>query len=227
MYTTKRIGLIFLILLAITISVSAGGYSPVKQDISDGSGSVEISVLCHNNLFSKEMILTNNIAPTEGKSIFLDHTGKFNDRFIPGDYTVVLLDGNGGQPETKKFRIDGGYTSYVTFIGHAISNGGGQVEPENPCNDLVITTGDIHRVFLLSWFTIHVSNPNDSGWTKSDVVITDSSEHVVFDGPIYAVGGSTYSFMWPASNSHRTHNPLTVSVSGTVCKEHPESENLK
>lgn len=216
---TKSIGLIFLVLMMIAVSVSAGGYAPLLPDATDGTGSIVITVLCHNNIFSKEMILSNNLAPSDTKSIYLDHTGAFNDRLIPGDYTIKLLDGNGGQPETQKFRIDEGYTSYVTFIGHAASDVGKQPEPENPCKDLVITTGDIHRVFFLSWFRIDVTNPNDNGgWTKSDVVITDSMGHVVYDAPIYAPSGDSYSFLFPATNSHRTHNPLSVSVSGTVCK---------
>jgi len=247
MTITKSIGLIFIVLMMITVSVSAGGYAPVVQEGKDGSGVLQVTVRCHNNIFSKEMMLTNDLAPTEGKSIYLDHAGTFNDRLIPGDYTIKLLDGNGGQPETQKFRIDEGYTSYVTFIGHAASDVGKQPEPVNDCQDLVITTGDIHRVFFLSWFRIHVSNPNDV-WTKSDVVITDSMGHVVFDYPIYAppggIGGSgegsgirdgmgsqripgglveSYSFLWAAANSHNTHNPLTASVSGTVCRE-PQAE---
>jgi len=84
MTITKSIGLIFLVLMMITISVSAGGYAPLLPDANEGTGSVEITVLCHNNLFSKEMILTNDIDPSEGKSIYLDHTGTFTDRLIPG-----------------------------------------------------------------------------------------------------------------------------------------------
>jgi hypothetical protein len=225
MTITKSIGLIFLVLMMIAVPVSAGGYAPLLPDPNDESGSVVITVLCHNNLFSKEMILSNNLAPNETKSIYLDHTGAFNDRLIPGDYTVKLLNGNGGQPETQKFRIDEGYLSYVTFIGHAASDVGKQPEPENGCKDLVITAGDIHRVFFLSWFRIDVVNTNEGeGWTKTDVVITDSMGHVVFDNPIYSPNGESYSFYWYTTNSHRTHNPLEVSVSGTVCRQGPSEQ---
>jgi hypothetical protein len=218
MTITKSIGLIFLVLMMTTL-VSAGGYEPILPNPTDGTGSVEISVLCHNNIFSMEMVLTNDIAPGESIVIYLDHAGTYNDRFVPGDYTVKLLDGNGGQPETQKFRVDAGYLTRVTFIGHAISGFGKQIEPENPCKDLEITSGNIHRVFLLSWFRIDVTNPNnDGGWTKSDVVITDSMGHTVYGAPIYAPSGYSYHFLFPAANSHRTHNPLSVSVSGTMCK---------
>jgi hypothetical protein len=223
MTITKSIGLIFLVLMMITISVSAGGYEPILPDPTDGSGAVEITVLCHQNIFSNKMILTNNIAPGESKEIYLDHAGTFNDRFVPGDYTVKLLDGNGGQPETQKFRIDAGYLTRVSFIGHAVSNVGTQEEPENPCKDLVITAGNIHRVFFLSWFEIGVTNPNDNGgWAWSHVTITDSMGHTVFDTSIYAPDNDSYSFFFPAANSHRTHNPLSVSVSGTVCRPYPD-----
>jgi hypothetical protein len=220
-------------------------YLPVPVDPVTGTGVLEISVLCRHNLFSKAMTIErvddgNTIPFTSGKllekdqfnqfnktggttTIELRHDGTFSERYAPAIYAIKLLDGNGGQPEYSIVRVDAGHLSKVQFIGHAVSMVKKQPEPEpeDPCKDLVVTAGDIHRVGLLYWFQVDVTNPNDV-FTISDVVITDSEGHTVYDFPIFALSGDTYSFLMPTLRSHRDHNPLTVEITDTECYEKSE-----
>jgi hypothetical protein len=154
-------------------------------------------------------------------NIELRHDGTFSDRYAPAVYAIKLLDGNGGQPEYAVVKIESGFLSRVQFIGHAVSSVGTQVEPDNPCKDLVITTGDIfhtHGIFTLYWFRIDVTNPNDM-FTRSNVEIKDSLGHTLYDFPIFALTGDSYSFYMPTTRTHGNHgdNSLTVTVSGTQC----------
>ena len=214
-------------------------YVPIPTDPMSGTGILEISVLCHHNLFSKEMTMErvddgNAIPFTNGGriskeefaaltkvsgaplNIELRHDGTFSDRYAPAVYAIKLLDGNGGQPEYAIVKVEAGFLSKVQFIGHAVSNVKEKVEPDNPCKDLVITTGDIHRIGLLYWFRIDVTNPNDM-FTRSNVEIKDSQGHTLYGFPIFSLSGESYSFYMPTTRTHREHNPLTVTVSGTQC----------
>jgi hypothetical protein len=220
-------------------------YVPIPTDPISGTGILEISVLCHHNLFSKEMTMERvddgTVIPftsggritkeqftafkkVEGAALNIElrHDGTFSDRYAPGVYAIKLLDGNGGQPEYAVVKVESGFLSRVQFIGHAVSSVGTQVEPDNPCKDLVITTGDISRTkgkfFTLYWFRIDVTNPNDM-FTRSNVEIKDSQGHTLYDFPIFALTGDSYSFYMPTIKSHWDHEDksLTVTVSGTQC----------
>ena len=47
--------------------------------------------------------------------------GVWSDQWAAGNYTAYMQNGNGNQLETVRFRCGGGDTTYVTFIGSAIS----------------------------------------------------------------------------------------------------------
>jgi hypothetical protein len=111
---------VIIILLAILMATSliVGETAPIP----DGMGTLEISVRCEHNLFSKDVL----IQPTGedwhwAKNIKLSPDGTYTDRFLPGTYDLWLLDGNGGQPEYASITIYEGYLSKTRFIGHAVS----------------------------------------------------------------------------------------------------------
>jgi len=111
------------IMLVVTVALfMLAGVAIVKASPDNGgTGSLTVRVLCAHNLFSKEMILSNDLAPDESISVYLLPDGTFNDRYIAGKYTLILLDGNGAHPETQQFTIYEDQNTLVTFIGHAIS----------------------------------------------------------------------------------------------------------
>lgn len=221
-------------------------YIPIQNDLLGVTGILDISVRCHHNLFSKQMTIErvdegNTIPFISGDRVSMEQfnafkkeggevnielrpDGTFSDGYVPATYAIKLLDGNGGQPEYSVVRVDGGYLSRVQFIGHAVSSVKTQEKPVDTCKDLVITTGNIHRIGLFYWFRIDVVNPNDM-FTRSDVTITDSHGHILYDFPIFALTGDSYSFFMPTTRDHRDHNPLTVTVSGTRCIETHETED--
>jgi hypothetical protein len=57
----------------------------------------------------------------EPRTIELNAAGKFDDRYAPGVFAVMLKDGNGGQSEYSIVSVYRGYSSYINFIGHAVS----------------------------------------------------------------------------------------------------------
>jgi hypothetical protein len=113
-YYLMAAAVVIVFLLACVVMVSA-------TTENGHTGSLTVQVRCAHNIFSNEMILANNEAPSENISIYLLPDGQFNDRYVAGDYTLTLLDGNSGKPETAQFRINEDYNTLVPFIGHAVS----------------------------------------------------------------------------------------------------------
>jgi len=112
----------------VTIGVTAESkYENVTADPGDGMGTLDVSVLCHHNLFSKE-IRMKTVGVTNwstGTSIFLQPDGTFDGRYPPGLYDLWLIDGNGAQYELAyNVEVKPGYRTIVRFIGHAISGHG-------------------------------------------------------------------------------------------------------
>jgi len=113
----KRI-LLLLIIFASTIIVIGE-----LEAIVDDKGTLEVSVRCHNNLFSKQISIWKDVpngtsVPVEG---YLNPSGKYEARFEPGIYHIYLYDGNGGKPEKTMAVVTKGYQARVFFIGHAVS----------------------------------------------------------------------------------------------------------
>ena len=125
-------------LVAFVVAFAAIAFTPVNATAENGgTGTLTVMVLCHNNLFSKEMLISNDLAPDNQVSIWLQPDGMFNDRYLAANYTLVLLDGNGGKPETRVFGIYEDYDTLVTFIGHAsaVSHPIINVTPVEICHD--------------------------------------------------------------------------------------------
>jgi hypothetical protein len=86
------------------------------------TGALTGAVRCHNNLLTVGVTITGpgNVAtPVELRA---DGTFDVND-LSPGEYVMNIADGNGGQPESAKFTIRAGYTSFLEseLLGHAAS----------------------------------------------------------------------------------------------------------
>lgn len=120
---------VFLMILVLVIPTMAGYYEPVLQDMGDGNGTLYIGVLCHHNLFSKDVLIKEeNGTWSWAEDIVLNPSGYYEARYRPGKYNLWLLDGNGGHPEFQNATVYEGYQTKVTFIGHAVS-GHGDPEP--------------------------------------------------------------------------------------------------
>lgn len=121
----KLVSVILLVCLSAAVMGEISG---------DGKGTLTIATRAYNNLFSKEVLVwqeDTNGSVTFTDFVYLNPSGKYEGRYLPGLYTIYLFDGNGGQPETGKVKVDAGYQSWITFIGHAA--GTGTDEPEYVC----------------------------------------------------------------------------------------------
>lgn len=89
-------------------------------------GRLNVIMKCAGNTLSPTFIIT-NLDANVSKTYSIDATGQFDDEFSLGNYSAYLPDGNGGQPEPiQYFTVNPQKTSYVVFLGHAIS------QPEIP-----------------------------------------------------------------------------------------------
>lgn len=127
-----------ILLLALVVpALAVNEYHPIPQ-MTPAFGTVQVTVRCQHNLFSQEMILTSHTYD-ESMSVWLNPNGRWDTELIPGTYTLELLDGNAGHPESAVFTIRSGQVSYVNFIGHAMSQrGSGDTDPCTPwpeCKD--------------------------------------------------------------------------------------------
>lgn len=118
---------------------------PTNTDIpTDYMGELNIQTLTHHSLIGSTFtfqrvdatnhtfvngdrvakdIFDSYIATADIHTFELDHTGRYNDRFVPGVYRVNLLDGDGGQPEYAIVEITQDRKADVVFLGHGVSMG--------------------------------------------------------------------------------------------------------
>jgi len=117
--------MIILVLLIILPVAGLNQYMSVPVDTGDGLGTLEISVLCHHNLFSNKMYIKWKAENwSQSREIQLSPDGLYDGRYLPGIYDVWLVDGNGGQSEYQTLEITKGELTSVFFIGHAVSGPG-------------------------------------------------------------------------------------------------------
>lgn len=86
------------------------------------TGSLTGAVRCHNNLLTTGVTITDPNGIVTPVTLRADGTFDIND-LAPGEYVMNIADGNGGQPESAKFTIRAGYTSFLEseLLGHAVS----------------------------------------------------------------------------------------------------------
>jgi hypothetical protein len=104
-------------------------------------GYLKVILRCAGNTLNPSFIITNLDAKVS-KSYLVDPNGQFDEEFSVGNYSAYLPDGNGGQPEPiQYFTINPQKTSYVVFLGHAISQ---PAEPEITAKPTVQPTPTQH-----------------------------------------------------------------------------------
>jgi hypothetical protein len=117
--------------------------APPVESNQDGCGTLYVSLLCHNGVFSNSFIIQRvdpkGIEFTSGSRVDKEFAalfpalgdnmtyamplvGSWDDRFAPGTYLLTLPDGNAGQPEYAVVTVAEHYPSSVSFQGHAISS---------------------------------------------------------------------------------------------------------
>lgn len=82
-------------------------------------------IRCGYNVFTTEIGIRNDILGDKGEFTFypINADGKFWQTLIPGNFTLYLKDGNGGQPEYSHAVVAAGRISNpeIDILGHAIS----------------------------------------------------------------------------------------------------------
>jgi hypothetical protein len=120
-YPTMKSLILGLFLLALIGGAQAENiYTPIPITTPEPFGELNINVRCHHNLISQEMKLT-SITNNEEMSVYLNPDGTYDTILVPGDYALILIDGNGGQTEYRYFTIQSGYSVQISFIGHAVT----------------------------------------------------------------------------------------------------------
>ena len=127
-------------LMILIIPALAGQLAPLTREPADGMGTLEISDIRHNAIFSQKIAIDritdtkpfisgqliqkdifDSYKKVQGTIVNFPPDGVYSGRFTPGNYGVTLLDGNGGHSEYAIVTIDQGYLSSITFVGHASS----------------------------------------------------------------------------------------------------------
>jgi hypothetical protein len=106
-------------------------YTPIPAPTPAPFGVLDVTVRCHHNIISQEMILT-SFTNNEKTSVYLNPDGTYDTLLVPGDYALILLDGNGGQRESRYFTIQSGYSVQISFIGHGVTFDSGPIPAPTP-----------------------------------------------------------------------------------------------
>lgn len=130
MKTVSAIAVIAMVLVAFLVAPVAAAnadndlytskYAPVDPGYPT-TGSLSGAVRCHNNLLTTGVTITDPNGVTTTVDLRADGTFDLNG-LAPGEYVMNIADGNGGQPESAKFTIRAGYTSFLEseLLGHAV-----------------------------------------------------------------------------------------------------------
>lgn len=137
--TIAAIGAVILVLLAFVVAPAMAAnadnglytskYAPAPVTTPTQTGIIKGIIRAHQNDISTEV----KIAGPSGTfivPILADGTFELND-LAPGLYTIVLPDGNGGQPEFATATVRAGQIAFPEkeLLGHAITVGGAKVIP--------------------------------------------------------------------------------------------------
>lgn len=121
----------FLLVVALVVSpVLAGGYKDyAAQDLGQvmakqqGEWTLSGYLACHNNLFGQHLEIARDGADAAPGIIEISAAGYYETKLAEGKYTIVLPDGNGGQPEIVHVICEG-YPAGMVYtdrplLGHA------------------------------------------------------------------------------------------------------------
>lgn len=125
--------LLGVLLLSIPHASAAHDYYDVRPTIDSNPthqdsfkqqqtyGTLKVMLRCKINTISDHFILK-NVGANVSQEYPIDHNGNYEGEFVPGTYYAILPDGNGGQKEEfGPFNITAKETSYVLWLGHAVS----------------------------------------------------------------------------------------------------------
>ncbi|MCK9591418.1 MAG: hypothetical protein M0Q91_05345 [Methanoregula sp.] len=169
---TSSLIILSIILLSLIAGVHAQNiYVPIPATTPDPYGTVYVDVRCQHGIYSSMMVLTsltNNAAST----VYLSPDGTWNTQLIPGDYALILLDGNMGRREYQFFTVQAGESAYVNFIGHAIT-GSSKIIPINPSPVPTVTPSPTPTVVpTISPIPVPTSTPicycQKKGWWEDE-----------------------------------------------------------
>jgi hypothetical protein len=135
-----------------------------------------------------------------------------------GDYTAYLQNGNGNQLEVQKFKIGGGGTTYVNFIGAAVSvvdNRKENVAPGCPVVTAREWNGNLLKRFRAP-FNIEVTNPHMLVNVETSITGEKCTKWKFFSCQKWETATETQN-QWHISN-HLSHWNLITDVfrSGSV-----------
>jgi hypothetical protein len=117
----KPILIILLLALCIIGTVSAENiYIPIPQTTPAPFGVLEVTLRDQHTLIpGSEHLLIIKDGETISDTISPD--GYYYAFLVPGEYDLVLPDGNAGHPEYARITIQAGEKIVVPFLGHAVS----------------------------------------------------------------------------------------------------------
>lgn len=118
------------LIILVLILLLVGSVAAYENIPNDGKGILTIGTRAYNNIFSDKVLVWqgNETGAWFAENVLLNPNGLYEGRYNPGVYNLYLYDGNGGKPEEGTVRVDAGYTSRYTFIGHAAGTGRGGTE---------------------------------------------------------------------------------------------------
>jgi len=134
---------------------------PTAPDTPITYGTLVGSVRCGYNTLTKEVGIKNDLDVTGSyKFIPIRPDGTFEEILIPGNFTLYLADGNGGQPEYSHATIRANEKSMpeVDLLGHAvsppnkISSPQPTITPDHDCHT--------HSVYIPGHFEYHCQKPH-------------------------------------------------------------------
>lgn len=138
-------------------------------------------------------------------------------------FEACLRNGNGNQPECKRFIVGGADTTAVVFQGAAVTSLGEEevaAKPVESCKPVVVTASDIYyKGWLGYWFNLKVRGTNEDVFQIAHVTVVDDKDHTLLSAHVIVYGTHHYTIPVVVNPSHKNHNPLTVTVDDSICKD--------
>ena len=144
----------------------------LKESPQSYFGVLKFNLRCGYSTLTREVGIRND-AVTDGEFTFypIHPDGSFETELVPGNFTILLKDSNGGQPQTSHATIVAGQVSYPfnEMLGHAVSGYTEPIIPEVVCPS-VLSYGWVFKPSMF-WFKLH--NEEDTAvWSNIEYTVT-------------------------------------------------------
>ena len=144
----------------------------LKESPQSYFGVLKFNLRCGYSTLTREVGIRND-AVTGGEFTFfpIQPDGSFETELVPGNFTILLKDSNGGQPQTSHATIVAGQVSYPfnEMLGHAVSGYTEPIIPEVVCPS-VLSYGWVFKPSMF-WFKLH--NEEDTAvWSNIEYTVT-------------------------------------------------------